>query len=493
MAMEKTIYQRLAARTGGDIYIGVVGPVRTGKSTLVKRIMDVAVIPNIEDPYRKERARDELPQSGSGKTIMTSEPKFVPEEAVEISPDGISRLRVRMIDSVGYMVPGAVGAMEDGVPRMVTTPWFDHEIPMTEAAELGTRKVMDEHCTIGLVVTTDGTITDIPRSDYQEPERRAITDMLATGKPFVVLVNSRDPQGEAAQAIARRIEAEYRLTARPMDCQAMTIEQIQELLQELLYAFPMQELRVYLPRWMDALEYDHPVKSTLYESLADKASQISALSQAEGLLSGVQELEHVELCRVRDVDLGSGTVSCEVQFPESLYYEILSDRTGFSITGEGELLELLTNLAQVKSRYDQIASALEEAQATGYGVVMPTRGEMKLEAPEIVRKGSAYGVKLKAGAPSIHMLRVDVDAEISPMVGGAQQSQELLHSLQEQYDQDPEQLWESNLFGRSVYEMVSDGLSGKLLRMPEDVRSKFRNGLSRVINEGASGMICIIF
>ena len=493
MAMEKTIYQRLAARTGGDIYIGVVGPVRTGKSTLVKRIMDVAVIPNIEDPYRKERARDELPQSGSGKTIMTSEPKFVPEEAVEISPDGISRLRVRMIDSVGYMVPGAVGAMEDGVPRMVTTPWFDHEIPMTEAAELGTRKVMDEHCTIGLVVTTDGTITDIPRSDYQEPERRAITDMLATGKPFVVLVNSRDPQGEAAQAIARRIEAEYRLTARPVDCQAMTIEQIQELLQELLYAFPMQELRVYLPRWMDALEYDHPVKSTLYESLADKASQISALSQAEGLLSGVQELEHVELCRVRDVDLGSGTVSCEVQFPESLYYEILSDRTGFSITGEGELLELLTNLAQVKSRYDQIASALEEAQATGYGVVLPTRRDLKLEAPEIIRKGSTYGVKLKAAAPSIHMLRVDVDAEISPMVGGAQQSQELLHSLQEQYDQDPEQLWESNLFGRSVYEMVSDGLSGKLLRMPEDVRSKFRNGLSRVINEGASGMICIIF
>lgn len=493
MAMEKTIYQRLAARTGGDIYIGVVGPVRTGKSTLVKRIMDVAVIPNIEDPYRKERARDELPQSGSGKTIMTSEPKFVPEEAVEISPDGISRLRVRMIDSVGYMVPGAVGATEDGVPRMVTTPWFDHEIPMTEAAELGTRKVMEEHCTIGLVVTTDGTITDIPRSDYQEPERRAITDMLATGKPFVVLVNSRDPQGEAAQAIARRIEAEYRLTARPVDCQAMTIEQIQELLQELLYAFPMQELRVYLPRWMDALEYDHPVKGALYETLADKAGQISALSQAEGLLSGVQELEHVELCRIRDVDLGSGTVSCEVQFPESLYYEILSDRTGFSITGEGELLELLTGLAQVKSRYDQIASALEEAQATGYGVVLPARRDLKLEAPEIIRKGNTYGVKLKAAAPSIHMLRVDVDAEISPMVGGAQQSQELLRSLQEQYDQNPEQLWESNLFGRSVYEMVSDGLSGKLLRMPEDVRSKFRNGLSRVINEGASGMICIIF
>ena len=493
MAMEKTIYQRLAARTGGDIYIGVVGPVRTGKSTLVKRIMDVAVIPNIDDPYRKERARDELPQSGSGKTIMTSEPKFVPEEAVEISPDGISRLRVRMIDSVGYMVPGAVGATEDGVPRMVTTPWFDHEIPMTEAAELGTRKVMDEHCTIGLVVTTDGTITDIPRSDYQEPERRAIGDMLATGKPFVVLVNSRDPQGEAAQAIARRIEGEYHLTARPVDCQAMTIEQIQELLQELLYAFPMQELRVYLPRWMDALEYDHPVKGALYGALADKAGQITALRQAEGLLSGVQELEQVELCRVRDVDLGSGTVSCEVQFPESLYYEILSDRTGFSITGEGELLELLTSLAQVKSRYDQIASALEEAQATGYGVVLPARKDLKLEAPEIIRKGNTYGVKLKAAAPSIHMMRVDVDAEISPMVGGAQQSQELLHSLQEQYDQDPEQLWESNLFGRSVYEMVSDGLTGKLLRMPEDVRSKFRGGLSRVINEGASGMICIIF
>ena len=491
--MEKTIYQEIAARTGGDIYEGVVGPVRTGKSTLIKRIMEALVIPNIDDPYRKERARDELPQSGSGKTIMTSEPKFVPEEAVEISPDGTAKLRVRMIDSVGYMVEGAVGAMEDGQPRMVATPWYDHEIPMTEAAELGTKKVMEEHCSIGLVVTTDGTVTDIPRQDYLQAEARAIADMQATGKPFLVVVNSRDPQGSQAQALCRRLAEEHGVGVYAADAQTLTAPEIGELLRDLLYAFPMQELRVFLPRWMDALEYDHPIKAALYDALASRAGEITALSQAKGILETLGQLENVSGVRIPQIDLGTGTVSCELQFPESLYYEILSSRTGFTITGEGELLELLTQLSQVKASYDKIASALEEAQATGYGVVVPTRAEMKLETPELIRKGSAYGVRLKAGAPSIHMMRVDLDAEISPMVGGEQQSQELVRSLTQQFETNQEQLWESNIFGKSVYEMVSDSLVSKLRRMPEDIRAKFRGSLSRTVNEGATGMLCILF
>lgn len=493
MAMEKTVYQQIAARTGGDIYIGVVGPVRTGKSTLIKRIMEELVIPNIEDAYRKERARDELPQSGSGKTIMTSEPKFVPEEAVEISPDGTATLRVRMIDSVGYMVDGAAGAMEDGKERMVTTPWYDEEIPMSQAAELGTKKVMEDHCSIGLVVTTDGTVTEISRADYEVPEARAIRDMLATGKPFVVLINSRSPQSAAAQALARQLRETYGVGVYPADCQTLTAQEIGNLLQDLLYAFPMQEMRVFLPRWMDALEYDHPIKATLYDALAQKAAGIGALCQARSVLETLEELEHVTGVQLLGIDLGTGTVSCQLQFPESLYYEILSQRSGLEITSDAELMGLLTELAQVKQRYDKIASALEQTQATGYGIVMPTRGEMTLEAPELVRKGSAWGVKLKAGAPSIHMMRVDLEAEISPMVGSELQSQELVGSLSRQFEEDREKLWESNIFGKSVFEMVSDSIEGKLRRLPDEVQMKFRGSLAKTVNEGANGMICILF
>lgn len=491
--MEKTIYQEIAARTGGDIYVGVVGPVRTGKSTLIKRVMEELVIPNMEDPYRKERARDELPQSGSGKTIMTSEPKFVPEEAVEISPDGTAKLRVRMIDSVGYMVDGAVGATENGAPRMVTTPWFDYEVPMTQAAELGTKKVMEEHCSIGLVVTTDGSVTDIPRQDYETAEARAITDMKATGKPFVVVLNSRNPTGDTARGLARQLEERHGVSVYPMDCQSMRAGEIGELLQDLLYAFPMGELRVYLPRWMDALEYDQGVKATVYEGLLTRAHGITTLRQAGPILETMTELEPVADIQVSGIDLATGAVSCRIQFPESLYYDILSARTGCTITGEGELMELLTELSQVKASYDKIASALDEANATGYGVVMPTREEMKLEPPEMIRKGSAYGVKLRAGAPSIHMLRVDLNAEISPMVGDEKQSQDLVSSLSQQFESDQEQLWQSNIFGKSVFEMVNDSFTTKLRRVPEDVRSKFRGSLTRTVNEGASGMICILF
>lgn len=485
----ENIYADIAARTGGNIYIGIVGPVRTGKSTLIKRIMEELVIPGIEEPYRRERAKDELPQSGSGKTIMTSEPKFVPEEAVEISPDGTTQFRVRMIDTVGYMIDGAVGADEDGVPRMVTTPWYDYPIPMTEAAELGTKKVMEEHCSVGFVVTTDGTITDIPRRDYVDAERQAIRDMKATGKPFLVVINSQKPGSEGAISLKEQLAKEYGVQVAIADCQALTAEDICDLLKQLLYAFPMRQLQVHLPRWMDALEPEHPVKSSLYQALLQRAEEIVTLAQAQPTLAQLTQLEQVLDFSLRKIDLGSGTVICSLNFPEKLFYEILSSRTGMSIENDAQLLSLLTQLSDIKKEYDKISDALASVKATGYGIVMPTAEEMKLETPEILRKNGAFGVKLKAGAPSIHMIKVDIDTEISPMVGDEKQSQDLIAYLS---GEEPEKLWQSNIFGKSVYAMIQEGLTSKLVRTPEDVREKFRGSLTKIVNEGATGLICLI-
>lgn len=483
------IYADIAARTGGNIYVGVVGPVRTGKSTLVKRIMEELVIPGIQDPYRKERARDELPQSGSGRTIMTSEPKFVPEEAVEITPDGTTKLGIRLIDSVGYMVDGAVGAEEDGAPRMVTTPWFDQEIPMTQAAELGTKKVMEDHCSLGLVVTTDGTVTDIPRQDYLAAEEKAIGDMKKTGKPFLVVINSRQPQAQAAQQVKQAIQEQYGLEPVICDCQALDREGVGQLLKALLFTFPMGRLYVYLPRWLDALEPEHPVKSALYQALLAKAGQIQTLGQAEQTLATLAQVEPVQSYTLRDMDLGTGTVRCAITLPETLYYEILSAKAGLPIENDAQLLSLLMELSRVKREYDQISDALQAVKATGYGVVMPAAEEMKLEKPEIIRKGGAFGVKLKAGAPSIHMVRVDIDTEISPMVGDEKQSRDLIDHLT---GEDPEQLWQSHIFGKSVYDLIQEGLTAKLVQMPQEVRGKFRGTLTRIVNEGATGLICLI-
>ncbi len=484
-----TIYQDIAARTGGNVYIGVVGPVRTGKSTLVKRIMEKLVIPGIEEPHRRERARDELPQSGSGKTIMTSEPKFVPEEAVEVSPDGKTRLKVRMIDSVGYMVEGAVGAEEDGVPRMVTTPWYDEEIPMTQAAELGTKKVMDGHCTIGFIVTTDGSITDIPRSDYVEAEGKAIRDMQATGKPFLTIINSRNPGSEEARNVQRNLREQYGIEPVIADCQALEEEGIKELLQQLLYSFPVQKICVNMPRWLDALEKEHPVKGALYQALLEKAEQIGSLGEAEQVLSTLQEIPQVQDYALRDVDLSTGTVSCTIVLPEGLFYEILSSKAGMEIKTDAQLLTLLMELSKIKLEYDKISTALASVKATGYGIVMPSPEDMTLEKPEILKKNGAFGVKLKAGAPSIHMVRVDIDTEISPMVGDEQQSRDLIEHLT---GESAEALWQSNIFGKSVYDMIQEGLTAKVVRLPEEVRGKFRGTLTRIVNEGATGLICLI-
>ena len=383
----------------------------------------------------------------------------------------------------------ALIAEEDGVPRMVTTPWYDHEIPMTEAAELGTKKVMEGHCSIGIVVTTDGTITEIPREDYVQAEKRAITDMQKTGKPFLVIVNSRNPAGEAAGAVKAYLQSTFGLEPIVADCQALDAEGIGKLMKALLYTFPMSELRVHLPRWMDALEPEHPVKAALYQALLEMAEEIHTLGQAEGVLAGLRELPQVQDYSLRSVDLGSGSVICAIVFPEALFYEILSARAGMPIRSDAQLLQLLTELSQIKQEYDKISDALSAVRATGYGVVMPAAEEMKLETPEIIRKGGAYGVKLKAGAPSIHMVRVDIDTEINPMVGDEKQSQDLVNSLM---GEDPEKLWQSNIFGKSVYDLIQEGLTTKLLGMPEEVRGKFRGTLTRIVNEGATGLICLI-
>ncbi len=486
------LYGDIARRTGGNIYIGVVGPVRTGKSTFIKRLMEELVIPNIEDLYRRERAKDELPQSASGKTIMTAEPKFVPEEAVEISPDGTATLSVRLIDSVGYMVNGAIGAMEDGVPRMVTTPWFDYEIPMTEAAEIGTKKVMEEHCSIGIVITTDGSITDIPRTDYIAAEERAIRDMQATGKPFVVLVNSSNPTGSEARILRDYIGDTYGVSALCVDCLRLGEEEMKRILKELLYAFPLQQVCVFLPPWVRALEQGDPLKQAVYEALLRNAKDIGRIAEAQTVMERLKELEQIRDCRITAVDLAEGSISCEPEFREGIFYEILSEKTGFSIDNDGQLLSILTALAGMKKEFDKISAALEEVKATGYGIVMPGAEEMKLELPELVKKGGAYGVKLRASAPSIHMMRADIQTEVSPMVGNEQQSEELVKSLLGEYEGNREKLWESNIFGKSLYELVNEGLTTKLKRMPEDARYKIKDALAKIINEGANGLICLL-
>lgn len=487
-----SIYEEIGKRTDGNIYLAVVGPVRTGKSTFAKRFMEQLVIPSIENVYHRERARDELPQSGSGKTITTSEPKFIPEQAVEISPDGEARLRVRLIDSVGYMVSGAVGAEEDGQPRMVTTPWYDHEIPMTQAAELGTRKVMEDHCTIGVVVTTDGSITDIPRDDYLEPEARSVGDMKQTGKPFLVLLNSRYPDAAETQLLAQQLEQQYGVSVLPVNCLTMEQEDILEILQQLLYAFPVEQLNFYLPGWVGALPEDNPIKQALYPQLLSMAQRTEHLRDARAVFAELPDNVSFSGMDITGLSPGTGIVEIRLTFPEAMFYQVLSQETGVEIRDDAELMEHLRQLGEIKREYDRVSGALEQVRATGYGIVMPTTEEMHLEVPEILRKNGNYGVKLKASAPSIHMLRADITTVLTPMVGDEKQSEDLVNYLLSEYEGNTEKLWESNIFGKSLFELVSEGLNSKLSRMPDEARTKLRQTISRIINEGSGGLICII-
>lgn len=486
------LYDQIAKRTAGSIYIGVVGPVRTGKSTFIKRFMEQLVLPHLENTYQRDRARDELPQSGSGRTIMTTEPKFVPEQAVEISPDGVSKLKVRLIDSVGYLVPGAMGADEEGTPRMVMTPWAPEEIPLAQAAEIGTKKVMEEHSSIGIVMTTDGSITDIPAGDYEQAQSRAISDMLATGKPFVILVNSEHPESAEAKKQARRLSQQYGVGARAVNALTMDEEQIQSILTDLMYEFPATELRFFLPGWVRALPDDSPFKTALYDAMREQAGKLTKIAQAEPAMKELLKLAQVQSFAVTDVDLGTGTITAELSVPESLFYELLSQKTGLEIAGELDLMQILTELAAEQQEYARVKSAMEQVRATGYGIVMPDPSELHLDKPEIVRKGSSYAVHLKASAPSIHLMRANIETELSPIVGDEQQSDELIKYLLGEYEGDTEKLWQSNIFGKSLYDLVTEGLNTKIQRMPEDARQKLTRTLARMINENTGGMICIL-
>ena len=404
--MNTSIYQNIATRTAGDIYIGVVGPVRTGKSTFIKRFLETQVIPNIENVYRRERARDELPQSGSGRTIMTAEPKFVPEEAAQIQLEGGAEFSVRLIDCVGYMVRGAIGQFEDDAPRMVTTPWFDHEIPMTEAAEIGTRKVISEHSTIGIVITTDGSIADIPREDYLEAEERVIRELQELKKPFVVLLNSADPRSERCAAIARDITSRYEVNCVPVNCLELNEEAVAEILKAVLYEFPMQELDLFLPAWVDALPEEHPLKEGLYEAVRQSTAKLQHIREVEGVIRALGQQETISEAAITSIDLGTGIAAAVLHLPRELFYQTLSQQSGFNVADDGDLMSLLTRLATVKAEYDKVAGALRDVRETGYGIVVPGIDELQLEEPEIMKQGGRYGVKLKASAPSIHIKRI---------------------------------------------------------------------------------------
>ncbi len=492
MEANNQIYADMASRTGGAVYLGVVGPVRTGKSTLIKQFMDTMVIPHIEDGARRERANDELPQSAAGRTIMTTEPKFIPEQPVSITPDGVTDMQVRLIDCVGYIVPSSKGYIEEDQPRMVKTPWYDEEVPFNMAAEEGTRRVISDHSTAGLVVTTDGTVTDIPRAEYAEAEARVIEELQQLGKPFVVLLNTVDPASEQAVALAQQLSGEYGVPVLPVDCRTMTEAQFCVVLTALLEQFPLREVGFILPRWLTRLSPEHPVRCGVTDALRTAAPSAGRVSDARRLAQNICACPYIEDARVERVELGQGMATVRATVKPELFYQILGEETGMTITDEGALLSAMLEMAAIKRRYERLQGALEQVEATGYGIVMPDMEEMSLDEPEIIRQGNRYGVRLHASAPSIHMMKADIHTEITPLVGSERQSEDLVSYLLEQFEGKPSDIWESNIFGTSLYGLVNEGLHNKLQHMPEDARQKLRETVERIINEGCNGLICII-
>jgi stage IV sporulation protein A len=491
--VEFDIYNDIAERTQGDIYIGVVGPVRTGKSTFIKRFMDLLVIPNINNSYKKERAKDTLPQSGSGKTITTVEPKFIPnDEAVEIELEDNAKMRVRMVDCVGYMVDGAVGHIENNVPRMVKTPWFDEEIEFLKAAEIGTRKVISEHSTIGVVVTTDGSITDIPRENYFEAEEKVIKELQDIKKPFVVLLNSIHPYSPETINIKKGMEEKYSVPVYLVDALNMKIEDINNILEKVLYEFPLKEIGIQLPEWIESLENSHWLKKGFIFAIKNSLKALNKVNDVRYVTNKYREDEFIGDVNISEIKLGEGTAHIDMKPKEGTFFRILGEICGHEIKGEFGLLSLMKDLDIAKKEYDKIAVALRDARETGYGMVPPQLDELKLEDPEIVRQGNRFGVKLRASAPSLHFIKANVETEVSPIVGTERQSEELIKSLMDQFENDPQKIWQSNMFGKSLEELVKEGLQNKLFRMPEDVQEKLQRTLQKIINEGNGGLICII-
>ncbi len=487
-----SIYDSIAQRTQGDIYIGIVGPVRTGKSTFIKSFMDKAVLPNIDNQAHKQRAMDELPQSASGKTIMTTEPKFVPEKAVEISVDDSVSFRVRLIDCVGYVVPGSLGYIENGKARMVKTPWFDKEIPFNLAAEVGTQKVIKEHSTVGLVITTDGSISDLKRDDYISAEERVIQELSGLNKPFLVLLNSSRPDSAECRALAKTLSEKYSVKVIPVNCLELDGEKINAIISELLYEFPIKEMKIDFPKWISGLEKEHEIRKNIYEAVKKSAEGIIKMRDSKSFAESMKKSGSVNGCDITQINLSKGCVNIRLDIDGKAFYKVLSEKTGLQIENEQELMKTLIEFTKAKKEFDRFADALKEVETTGYGIVMPTMEELSLEEPEIMRQGGRYGVRLKASAPSIHMLKADITTEVAPIVGSESQSEELIMYLLKEFEEDPAKIWESNIFGKSLNSLVNEGLHNKLYKMPTDARMKIQETLERVINEGCSGLICII-
>ena len=491
--MENTrLYQDIAKRTDGDIYVGVVGPVRTGKSTFIKKFMDLLVIPNIDNEYKKERARDELPQSAGGKTIMTTEPKFVPNEAIEITLDNNLKFKTRLVDCVGYLVDNAIGYLEDDMPRMVKTPWSDEEIPFEAAAEIGTKKVIQEHSTIGILVTSDGSITDIPREDYIKAEERVVNELKDLNKPFIILLNSSEPNSSYTNELAKKLSEKYNTPVIPTNCEELTIDDINNMFSKVLYEFPVEQVCIKFPRWIDGLDFDHPLKAELYKEIKDAFENVNVLKDVSNCVETIKQTEIISRTSVTDIQLGSGNVNIEITLKEELFYQVLTEISGVNVSNEGDLFSIISDLSKTKKKYDRIAFALDEVDRKGYGIVTPSSEDLILDEPEMVKQGSRFGVKLRATAPSIHLIKTNVTTEVSPIVGSEKQSEELVNYLLSEFENDPKKIWESNIFGKSLHELVNEGLQTKLSKMPEDAQIKLQETLERIVNEGSGGLICII-
>ena len=489
---DTNIYRDIAARTDGAFMLGVVGPVRTGKSTFIKRFMERLVIPQIDNTYMKERARDELPQSGSGRTIMTAEPKFVPENPVTVSLAEDTQLSVRLVDCVGYMVEGAAGQFEDGEERMVTTPWFDHEISMTEAAEKGTYKVISEHSTIGIVITTDGSICDIPREKYIVPEQRVINELKEIGKPFVVLLNSAEPDSELAQETAREISENYGVRCLRVNCLQLDEEGISEIIRSVLEEFPLKSVGIYLPEWLEALPQENSLRSEIFSGIMESYSGVSKIKDCYTSVDKLLGFENISEAKVSRSDLGCGAMEVNVRLPRALYYKTISEQTGIEVKNDGDLITTLSEMSAVKLDYDKLRSALEDVRTKGYGVVMPDSSQMQLEEPQIVRQGGKYSVKLKASAPAIHMMMTNIETEVTPALGGETASEDIINFLLQGFDGDVNRIWQSNIFGKSLYDIAEEGLTSKIESLPQSAKDKLQETLQRIINEGSGGLICIL-
>lgn len=489
---DTSIYSDIAKRTNGDIYIGVVGPVRTGKSTFIKKFMESVVLPNLPDDTAKSRAVDELPQSAAGRTIMTTEPKFIPEQAAQIQLDNNARFKVRMIDCVGYIVPSSLGYIEGEQPRMVKTPWYDDEIPFNMAAEIGTQKVISEHSTIGLVVTTDGSISDIPRYEYEEAEERVINELKSINKPMIVLLNCMDPSSQSSRELSLKLSEKYAVTVLPVNCLELDEDRIKTILSEVLMEFPVSEVSISLPLWVKYLPHENKIMPSLVSAVRKGAEKLTNMRCIDYLKKDVSEQECINSVTVADMDLGTGKATLDAQVSNSVFYSILSDVSGLEIKTEADLMEKLSALADTDRKYERIKSALDEVEATGYGIVMPTIDEMTLEEPEIMKQGGRYGVRLKASAPSVHLMKATIQTEVAPIVGSESQSEDLVKYLLNEFQEDPVKIWQSNIFGKSLNDLVNEGLKNKLYHMPSEARMKLQQTLERVINEGCSGLICII-